>query len=149
MGDPDLTIRQMLSADIPRVAAVEDACFTTPWSEQSFYAEIQHRDSSAKVAEVGGAIIGYVCIRRVLDEWHLHDLAVTHAHRRRGVATRLLAAAEEEMRTAGGRLLFLEVRVSNHAGRAFYERRGFKVTGIRKRYYQHPDEDAVLMVREL
>jgi ribosomal-protein-alanine N-acetyltransferase len=53
------------------------------------------------------------------------------------------------MRAAGGRLLYLEVRLTNLGGRAFYERRGFRRIGTRKGYYQHPPEDAVVMVKDV
>ncbi len=41
--------------------------------------------------------------------------------------------------------IFLEVRASNREARLFYEKFGFQEIGIRKKYYQHPQEDAVLM----
>jgi ribosomal-protein-alanine N-acetyltransferase len=43
--------------------------------------------------------------------------------------------------------LTLEVRRSNHAARALYEKFGFKAAGMRPRYYQDNGEDAVIMWR--
>jgi ribosomal-protein-alanine N-acetyltransferase len=41
--------------------------------------------------------------------------------------------------------LHLEVRESNHTARRLYERLGFQIDGLRKKYYTDPIEDAVLM----
>jgi ribosomal-protein-alanine N-acetyltransferase len=42
--------------------------------------------------------------------------------------------------------MYLEVRVSNTGAQAFYERFGFTAASRRKKYYAHPDEDALLMM---
>ena len=44
--------------------------------------------------------------------------------------------------------LTLEVRQSNAAAIALYEKHGFQRAGLRPGYYQHPREDAVIMTRE-
>ena len=44
--------------------------------------------------------------------------------------------------------LTLEVRASNQAAIALYEKHGFHQAGLRKGYYQHPREDAIIMTRE-
>ena len=48
-------------------------------------------------------------------------------------------------RREGMDLVTLEVRVSNSAAQALYEKFGFQKTGIRPGYYRSPPEDALLM----
>ncbi len=48
----------------------------------------------------------------------------------------------------GGERATLEVRRSNHAARALYERLGFRVRGVRRDYYADPVEDALILWRE-
>jgi ribosomal-protein-alanine N-acetyltransferase len=43
--------------------------------------------------------------------------------------------------------LTLEVRASNVAAIALYEKYGFQQAGLRKGYYQNPREDAIIMTR--
>ena len=42
----------------------------------------------------------------------------------------------------------LEVRVSNVAAISLYEKFGFKSIGVRKKYYQDNNEDALIMFTE-
>jgi ribosomal-protein-alanine N-acetyltransferase len=42
----------------------------------------------------------------------------------------------------------LEVRTSNWRARQLYERLGFRQTGIRRNYYSHPVEDALILWRD-
>ncbi|MBA4742917.1 MAG: GNAT family N-acetyltransferase, partial [Azoarcus sp.] len=55
----------------------------------------------------------------------VHDIAVLPAHRRRGLARALLAAAEEAARQRGCCKLTLEVLSNNHAAMAAYAQQGF------------------------
>ena len=56
---------------------------------------------------------------------NVHDIAVLPAHRRRGIARALLAAAEDAARQRGCCKLTLEVLSSNHAAMAAYAQQGF------------------------
>jgi ribosomal protein S18 acetylase RimI-like enzyme len=55
----------------------------------------------------------------------------------------------EQLRRRGVNKLFLEVRESNEAGIAFYEKMGFAKTGRRPGYYREPEEAALLMEKKL
>jgi ribosomal protein S18 acetylase RimI-like enzyme len=61
------------------------------------------------------------------DGWraHLYRLAVRPDHRRRGVATALLGAAEQRLVALGARRLDAMVLEGNADGRALWERAGF------------------------
>jgi [ribosomal protein S18]-alanine N-acetyltransferase len=91
------------------------------------------------VAESGGEFAGFVVWRHTApDEIEILNLAVDPLHRRAGVAKALLSALPKGS-------VFLEVRKSNFAARAFYRQAGFEEVGARPRYYRHPDEDAIVM----
>ena len=55
----------------------------------------------------------------------------------------LLQKGEEEGVTA----YFLEVRSSNRAAIALYSRFGFKQVGVRKKFYEDPVEDGIVMCK--
>ncbi len=59
-------------------------------------------------------------------------LGVLRDHWRRGIATRLLAAAEDFARREGIRRLELSVMTHNHAAQALYRRAGFELEGTKR-----------------
>ena len=83
----------------------------------------------------------------MLDEGSIDNIAVRPDCRRRGVAAQLLDVFINFAK--GNRLAFLtlEVRASNYAAIALYGSRGFREAGRRKNYYEHPEEDALIMTR--
>ncbi|MBQ7088187.1 MAG: GNAT family N-acetyltransferase, partial [Clostridia bacterium] len=69
--------------------------------------------------------------------------------RRGGIGSALLAAMIEAFRQEGGQSLFLEVRASNLPARSLYEKFGFTQIGIRRNYYQQPQEDGLVYCLEV
>jgi ribosomal-protein-alanine N-acetyltransferase len=51
----------------------------------------------------------------------------------------------DEALTRGANWLTLEVRVTNAAAQALYQKYGFSTHGTRKRYYSDNNEDALIM----
>ena len=96
-----------------------------------------------RIRPTNGPLAGYLIVSRYVDAWHVMNLAVDLEHRRAGVASRLLDELFDA--TAGDlhRGYTLEVRVSNTAAIALYERIGFEATGVRRGYYTDNREDAL------
>jgi [ribosomal protein S18]-alanine N-acetyltransferase len=83
-----------------------------------------------------------------VDAWHVMNVAVTSAYRRRGVATALLERLFELTSSDERRGYTLEVRVSNVGAIALYEGIGFVARGVRRGYYTDNREDALIMWRD-
>ncbi|MBI5739427.1 MAG: ribosomal protein S18-alanine N-acetyltransferase [Nitrospirae bacterium] len=144
----EIIIRKMRPDDLEQVHDLEVVCHPTPWSVTSFRFELENRDAILKVAVSEGRVIGYVCVRTILDVTHLLNIAVLPGARREGVGGMLLRNVLDELkRLKPGICLTLEVREANAAARRLYEKFGFRATGRRKRYYQEPEDDAILMER--
>lgn len=135
----------LTEADLPAAAALEKACFSTPWSEESLRGELQNENARVWTLSVCREIVGYIGVHLVQDEAEVMNLAVLPAFRRRGFGRRLLQTALAFCRENGCVRLFLEVRESNEAALALYRSLGFTVCGRRKHYYQQPPEDALLL----
>jgi [ribosomal protein S18]-alanine N-acetyltransferase len=142
----ELIIRAMQESDIPAIMEIERSSFSTPWSEISFLNEIYKKYGIAKVSVFDGKLIGYSCVNYVLHEAHILNLAVHQDFRKRGVGTILMHEIVRELKMKECVFMYLEVRVSNTGAQAFYERFGFTAESRRKKYYAHPDEDALLMM---
>lgn len=137
-----ITVVPMSAAHITEIAALETACFADPWSVNGLEEELTNPCARFLVALVEGAVAGYVGCHHVADEGFITNVAVFPAHRRRGVARALLAAARDQGQ--GLYRLTLEVRVSNTPAIALYESFGFVKDGVRPRFYTHPTEDAAI-----
>ena len=66
---------------------------------------------------------------------HLVLLAVDPAYRRRGLGAALFGWLEKLARLGGIARVRLELRADNAEARAFYERLGFRVSELRRGYY--------------
>ena len=132
---------------VDQVAALERECFSLPWSETMLEDSLYDERASFIVAEdEEGNVIGYAGLHVVLDEGYIDNIAVEEAARRHGVASALLDVYCRfgEINLA---FLTLEVRKSNAAAIALYEKHGFQQVGLRPGFYQKPREDAVIMTR--
>lgn len=136
-------IRRLSYADLPSVLAIERRIFPAPWSLAMFVLELSKPSGICLAATREGRLVGYLVCSRYADVWHLMNVAVVPERRREGIATRLIEAMLDE---AGRDARYtLEVRTSNSAAIAMYERFGFRPAGHRRRYYHDNGEDALIM----
>lgn len=107
----------------------------------------------ALVAELDGALAGYVCYgpTPMTDgTWDLYWI-VTHPDARgQGVARALVARMEEELRARGARLVRVETsRLDGYgAARAFYERMRYPICAVLPDFYR-PGDDLIVMLKRL
>ena len=139
-------LRRMTAADVDGVAAVEAATFPTPWSRDAFASERRHVAARYLVAENDGKIIGYAGAWIILDESHITNIAVLKEERGQGIGRALTAGLLQYLSNLGAAYATLEVRKSNEVAQNLYKSLGFIKLGVRKRYYEDNDEDALIMV---
>jgi ribosomal-protein-alanine N-acetyltransferase len=145
MSEVLTSIRTLTYSDLPKVMAIERRAFPTPWSLSMFVLELSKPSGICLAAFADSQLRGYLVCSRYAEAYHLMNIAVDPEHRRQGVARALIDAMLDR---AGLDANFtLEVRVSNAAAIALYERFGFRNVGTRRRYYQDTGEDAIIMWR--
>ena len=142
-----MAIRPANAADLPALIALERSTSEAAhWSAEQY--EIALSGASAPrvflVFEDESRLEGFLVARCAEFEWELENLAVALGHRRLGIGRGLLDALIDSARAASAEAIFLEVRASNVAARALYEKSGFIHNGTRPRYYREPDEDAAI-----
>ena len=146
-----MLIRPATTIDIPSLMLLANhASSAAHWSREQYdrvFATHAPR-RAAWVIEDGldqkeNALQGFLVAREIAREWELENIVINEQTRRRGFATRLLRELISVARIEHASAIFLEVRESNHAARAFYENRGFSETGRRPAYYSQPNEDAI------
>jgi ribosomal-protein-alanine N-acetyltransferase len=145
----NVELRRLEQRDLDMVEEIERASYPTPWSRSMFAAELRKPSSIALGAYLEeGELVGYAFVSRYVDAWHVMNVAVSPAFRRRGIASTLLERLFEVTASDPRRGYTLEVRVSNAEAIRLYERLGFESRGIRRGYYTDNREDALIMWRE-
>lgn len=143
-----MTIVPMNETHVAPIAALEKECFGDPWSEKSIASELDNPLSLWLAAMEGDTLVGYVGSQTCMDETDMMNIAVSPAHRRKGVGKGLIEALVEALKEKGSRCLTLEVRASNEGAIALYQNMGFAQIGLRKNYYRNPREDALILRKE-
>lgn len=160
----DVALRAMHPDDLAQVAALERLLFGAgAWSERAFVEELYGFGRTYFVAVVPPAVgptttatvaplraaqptvIGYAGLWFNGDFAEVCTIAVAPRWQRRGVGELLMTALLERARGLGAESVLLEVRVDNGPAIRLYERFGFEPIGVRPRYYQPEDVDALSM----
>lgn len=169
-----LTMREALPEDVNEILAIEEASFTVRWKKEDFLAVLKEsfgrifvaeaktraEPFSGRPTETGKAkipaaflplpvIAGFGCVICLPPEGEILNLAVAPAFRRLGVGQAILRQMLSFAAQRGGERVFLEVRESNGPARRLYEKEGFLPCGVRKNYYNHPRENALLLFAEV
>lgn len=142
----DFKILPMNERHIAAVAKLEKVCFSEPWSAEGLREAAEH-GTEFFVAENAEHLLGYIGIKSVLDEGYITNVAVFPQYRKRGIATALINRVFELSADKKLGFVSLEVRVSNSAAIALYEKLGFKKEGERKNFYRDPRENALIMTK--
>jgi ribosomal-protein-alanine N-acetyltransferase len=144
-----IQIRPASAVDIPAMAALERQSPTAAHWAESLYRGLFEEGAAERislVAEDEGLIQGFLIARITGDECELENIVVAEDAQRCGMGSKLTCALVGPVRQRNVMRVFLEVRESNAAARALYEKCGFQISGRRKSYYSDPSEDAVLYV---
>jgi ribosomal-protein-alanine N-acetyltransferase len=133
--------------DLPHLLRLERLGMTHPWTEPGLLEELRHPDSLMLIATLGATAgaIAFLAARRCSNEAEILRVVVDPSHRGRGIASRLLSAALEQLAHEGIQDFYLEVREDNAAALSLYEKFSFRVLARRSRYY--PDGCAALVMK--
>lgn len=141
-----LTVRPAHGEDVGAMVWIDAESSTNPWSAAMFEAAITGTHSwSRVVSDDAGTVMGFCIADLIVDELHIHNLAVRGVARRRGAATHLIRSLVTEARQAGATSATLEVRPSNIPAQRLYAQVGFRREGVRPGYYTQPAEDADIL----
>jgi len=155
-----INVRPAVEADLLRILEIERESEAAAHFSEADYRQALTSEMSevaarriVLVADTSESAQGFLVARFLHSEWEIENVAVAKPARRLGLGERLVNAfLQSSLRFVNGKnnrgaeapAVFLEVRTSNVAARALYEKIGFTVAGHRTAYYRNPDEDAVL-----
>ena len=146
MSGESLRVRSLSFQEADLAASLEKACFSDPWSRESLEEGMRAGHLHLLLAERDQMPAGYCAAQLVLDEGELLRIGVAEAYRRQGIGRLLLKNLLERFPQITA--WYLEVREGNQPAVALYRQMGFLPSGVRKRYYRDPVEDALLMYKK-
>ena len=145
----NLKIQKMETDNIDDILNIEQLCYGDHhWSYEAFMSELNNQISSYNCAFVDDKCVGYMGIWKILEEAHVTNLSVHPDYQNKKIAHRLLLNAIDECYKNKIKYITLEVRASNEKAIHLYDKFGFKSLGLRKKYYQNNNEDALIMWSE-
>lgn len=138
-----MEIKLAILENVLDILKIEQACFSTPWTEQGIAESIENENTYLYIATIDDKIAGYMGVQIFSGEGYVTNVATLPEFRRMGVAKALIKEVlKNEMD-----FLTLEVRESNIPAISLYKSLNFVEVGKRPRFYREPTEDAVLMTR--
>lgn len=144
-----MQLREMTENDLPQVLELQRELAFQDWNEKQFLSEIHANYAFCVVCEDEcGAVdsrsrlLGYAIFHLLGPDSELLSIATRQSMQRKGIGTLLLNAGLDKL-TERDDQCFLEVRDGNTKARRFYEKHGFTLYNVRKKYYTD-GEDAAL-----
>ena len=148
MSEKKIRIVPMSADHLDELERLERICFSRPWSKRMLGEELENQCAAFLMAEdEDGKVLGYAGLLVMMDEGYITNVAVFPEYRRMGVAAKIIEVYMNFAKANRLAFLTLEVRPSNAAAIALYQRFGFEEVGRRKNYYDLPKEDALILTR--
>lgn len=141
--------RRLHVSDAEAMQEMESICFSMPWNLSQCKGALAQDNFAAFGLWLGKALVAYISFFHSAKEMEILNLAVHPLARRKGHGQRLLHLLLQAGHKMGMQKVVLEVRENNLAAIALYEKSGFKMSGLRKRYYTDTGEDALIYIRDL
>ena len=167
-----VTVAPMTPDDLDEIMPLERQCFADPWTRRMYlsdlttneaatYLVVRHGDTGTRGRGEGQAvedglavspslrvpaspILAYGGLWLLLDEAHIATVASHPDWRGCGLGQWLMLALLDAAMARGAATSTLEVRAGNLPARRLYEKLGYEVAGVRKRYYRD-GEDGLIM----
>jgi [ribosomal protein S18]-alanine N-acetyltransferase len=132
---------------LDRVVELDRVCFGQLWSAAQYEREHDSPNSDILILieEDSQQILAYGCVWAIVDEAHITILAVHPDRRKSGFGQLILWGLLHRAILRNLARATLEVRLSNEAAIGLYEKFGFQTAGQRKKYYENPTEDALIL----
>lgn len=147
---PGVTLSRMRWWHLDQVLPLEDKLFGPwRWSAETYWSELAAAGRWYRVALRDGEVIGWTGLAVQGGDGDVQTIAVSPAAQGLGLGRVLLEALVAEASRQNVDRVLLEVRADNKPALGLYESADFRRLGLRPKYYQPGDIDAVIMERVL
>jgi ribosomal-protein-alanine N-acetyltransferase len=132
-----VVLRSFEPHDFPALHRLDQACFPAgiAYSKTTLHYFLTIASADCVVAVDSKHIAGFILSEENPPLAHIITLDVAEVHRRKGVGTALLQKLESNLAARGVRSILLETAQNNEAAVAFWQRHGYRIEAVLKRYY--------------
>lgn len=147
-------LREFRPTDLSRLWEIDQKCFPPgiSYSEPELLYYIKRPSAFTLVAEGRGKgdplVVGFIVAEIGKQMGHIITIDVLEQARRGGLGSQLMGAAEDRLRAAGCKGVYLETAVDNAPALAFYKRHQYFLVKTVPRYYQ-TGVDAFVLKKDL
>lgn len=140
----NIYVSKMTLSDFNDIANILTTDFDEFWTKNILQNEIENENSYYIVAKLKSEIVGFAGIWFSVDDIHITNIVVRKDYRKKGIGNILLQELIKISKKTDKTSITLEVKSTNEPAKKLYEKHGFKIQGIRKKYYNNK-EDAIIM----
>lgn len=141
-----IEIKNMTLEDFEKIKNSLQEEFDEFWTPSILKSELESENSSYIVAKKNEKIIGFAGIWISPIDVEITNIVTKKTERKKGIGSLLLEKLIEMAKEIGRDNISLEVNENNAAAKCLYEKYGFEVQGIRKKYYNGKD-NAIIMTK--
>ena len=139
----EFTLRDYSPSDLETLYSIDQACYPRgiAYSRRMLRWYLGQRGALCIVAQAAGAraedplLMGFLIAHYRGAEGYIVTIDVLEAYRRAGVGSALLQETERRLANAGVRYVGLQTATNNEAGVAFWQRHGYRSSGVSRGYY--------------
>jgi ribosomal-protein-alanine N-acetyltransferase len=130
-------LREYAPKDFKALHRLDESCFPVgiAYSKTMLRYFLTLPSADCIVAEVDETIAGFILTEENPPLAHIITLDIAQTQRRGGLGSQLLSESETNLKLRGVRHILLETAVDNEPAIAFWQRRGYRVEAVLKRYY--------------
>jgi len=121
--------------------------YDSPWSQAKFIDSLNNPKTLANLLVVDEQVLGYFVATHSLDSADLLNICIHPQYQHQGLGTQLFDYLTKQLQTLNLDTLFIEVRASNETAFLFYQKLGFKLIGLRKKYYSNGEDAKILRLQ--
>lgn len=142
-------IKKLDISNLDDLINIENICFSHPLASNMLENALLNHKYCFFGYTIDDKVIAYGSLFIVADEAQINNIAVLPSFRKKGIATKILNEIINYSKKCKCSVITLEVRESNTNAIQLYQKSGFVTLRARKKYYNHPTEDAYEMSKNI
>lgn len=147
MDNVEISMMSISDLELIKESLLTD--FDDFWNYNTFKSELLNPNSKYIVAKTNNEILGFAGIWKSVDDIHITNIVTAKKYRNKHIGSLMLSELIEMAKNEKDiTSLTLEVNSNNIPAQKLYEKFGFNVVGIRKKYYNNID-DAIIYTKDL